>query len=117
MGTFCLYLGLTLALEAPVYLLAFRGRSLKERLVLWVAANTTSYPLVFFYFPYLPWSDHACELAAEVWAPLCEMAVAQFLWRRVVARERVLIVLANLVSWLVGRQLVHYLLHYTNWLD
>ena len=117
MRVFLIFLGLTLALESPVYLLAFRGRSLKERLVLWVAANTTSYPLVFFYFPYLPWSDRACELAAEVWAPLCEIAVAQFLWTRVLARERVLIVLANLVSWLVGRELVLFLLHHTSWLD
>ena len=103
------YLGLTLALEAPVYLLALRSRTPRERLVLWLIANAISYPPVFYFFPYLSLPPLACELLAEIWAPVCEIGVAWVLLPQLNRREMGWIVLANLVSWLPGRFLVRAL--------
>ena len=105
-AAFVLYFGLTLLLEAPVYWLALNSRSAKERVVVWFTANAISYPPVFFLFAYLPFSALTCELVSEVWAPLCEIAVAWFLLGRLSAREQIMIVGANLISWWVGKALI-----------
>jgi len=112
---FGLFFALTLVLEAPVYLVAFQTRPFKERIILWFCANATSYPPVFFLFPYLPISPLARELSAEVWAPLCEIGVASFLLGKITPRERGWIVVANLLSWLTGRLIVATVFGYAPW--
>lgn len=103
---FSVLLGLTMLLEGPIYLLAFSRRSTKEKVVLWLCANIASYPAVFFIFPYLPFSPMVCELSAEVWAPVCEIAVARYLLGPLSRTEVGAVIVANLVSWLVGRVIV-----------
>lgn len=102
---FVVYLGLTLVLEAPIYAALLRHRRWKERIIFWLAANLFSYPLVFYYFPYLDYSPLTCELLAEVWAPLCEIAVGAIILARFNRRDVVAIVVANLFSWQVGNLL------------
>ncbi len=104
-GPFLAYLGLTMLLEAPWFLWGFRQRSARHRVAVWAAANVYSYPAVFFYFPYLGWPDWQWVLAAEIWAPLCELCVAAFLLSGLTRREALAIVLANLFSWGVGHLL------------
>lgn len=102
MGLFLSGLSLTLVLEAPVFLAGLRHRPWKERVSFWLAANVYSYPAVFFLFPYLPLSAGLCQGLAEVWAPLCEIAVGAFILPKFTRRDALVVVAANLFSWLVG---------------
>lgn len=102
---FSAYLGMTLALEAPIYAALLSHRSWKERIVFWLAANLFSYPLVFYYFPYLDYPALSRELLAEIWAPLCEIAVGAIILARFSRRDALAIVMANLFSWQVGNLL------------
>ena len=109
MTTFFIFLALTLALEAPLFFYLLRDRSWRQRIVFWLAANVYSYPAVYFFFPYLDLPPHLCEGLAEVWAPLCEIAVGYFILPRFSRREALDVVAANLFSWAVGRALVSLL--------
>lgn len=105
-GLFLGYLSLTLLLEAPWFFAGFRDRSTRQRWVVWITANAYSYPLVFFVFPRLGWPEWQWALAAEAWAPLCELLVAAFLLSGLTRREATAIILANLFSWGVGELLL-----------
>lgn len=102
MTLFLACLTLTLALEAPVFFVGLRHRPWKQRVSFWLAANVYSYPAVFFFFPYLPLSSELCQGLAEVWAPLCEIAVGAFILPKFSRRDALVVVAANLFSWLVG---------------
>lgn len=102
-------LALTLLLESPFYLYGLRSYSWKTRVTYWLAANMLSYPAVFFLFPQLGWSSWMQEVGAEIWAPVCEVAVGWFLVPRFCRREAGIVVFANLFSWLVGRLIVSWI--------
>lgn len=106
MQTFLIFLGLTLALEAPVFFYLLRHRSWRQRVAFWLAANIYSYPAVYFFFPYLELPPHVCLGLAETWAPLCEIAVGYFILPGFSRREALAVVAANLFSWAVGSALV-----------
>lgn len=97
------FLGLTLALEAPLYFFLLRHRPWKTRIIFWLAANLFSYPAVFYFFPYLAWPGWAIELAAEVWAPASEVLVGLIILPKFGYRDILVVALANLYSWGVGR--------------
>lgn len=103
---FLVYLGLTLLLEAPVYATLLSHRRWKERVIFWLAANLYSYPAVFYYFPYLDCSALTRELLAESWAPLCEIVVGAIILPQFRRRDALTVVVANLVSWQLGRFLL-----------
>lgn len=106
MEQFLLFLTLTMILEAPFYLFLLRHRRRKERVVFWLTANVYSYPPVFFIFPHLPLPAVVCELGAELWAPLCEIAVGAILLQQFGRRETAVVVAANLFSWAAGKALL-----------
>ena len=102
MTLFLSCLALTLVLEAPVFFAGLRHRPWKQRASFWLAANVYSYPAVFFLFPYLRLSPGLCQGLAEMWAPLCEIAVGAFILPKFSKRDALVVVAANLFSWLLG---------------
>jgi hypothetical protein len=102
---FLWFLGLTLALEAPLYWLMLPYRRPRERVAFWLAANICSYPAVYFFFPRLYQPAWVCELMAEIWAPICEVAVGLIILPRPQWKDARAVVAANLFSWLVGKGL------------
>lgn len=95
-----------MVLEAPVYFLMLKNRPWRERIAFWISANLVSYPAVFFIFPHLDWARWACELGAEIWAPLSEVAVGRFILPKFSWRDVLTVICANLFSWGLGRFLV-----------
>lgn len=107
MKLFLAFLSLTLLLEAPVYFILLKNRPWRERITFWLTANLVSYPPVFFIFPHLDWARWACELGAEIWAPVSEIAVGRFILPHFSKRDMATVVVANLFSWGVGRFLLY----------
>lgn len=93
-------------LEAPFFFFLLPHRRWSERVAFWAVANLLSYPPVFFLFPYLTAPAWAREAGAELWAPLCEIVVGAILLQRFGRREVVVVLAANLVSWLAGKALL-----------
>jgi hypothetical protein len=103
--------GLTLALEAPVVLtlLGAGEARLLRRFILFVFANLATHPLVWFFFPLLPWSRAASLTVSELWAFAAEAVFFVSLGRRISPRRAVVTsLLANVASFSLGWLLIHY---------
>lgn len=107
--------GATLLLEAPIVLWLLRGveKSLSRRVVLLIAANLATHPLVWFFFRELPLRRLDRLLLSEAWAFLAEGLLYGLLatggarprLRRSLVRGALVSLLANGFSWGLGTQL------------
>ena len=108
MSLFLTFLTLTLILEAPFFF-SLTHRRWRERLAFWLTANIFSYPPVYFLFPHLGLTGWMKEGLAEVWAPLCEIVVGAIVLQRFGRRDALIVIVANLFSWLVGKLILRLL--------
>lgn len=103
--------GLTLALEAPLvlWLLASAEASLSKRLTLILFGNLATHPLVWFFFPLLPWGRPLSIALSELWAFGAEALFYWSMTERLTLRQAVTAsLLANATSFSFGWVLVRY---------
>jgi hypothetical protein len=103
--------GLTLALEAPVVLTLLSAGEPRwlRRVSLFVFANLVTHPLVWFFFPLLPWARPASLTLSELWAFGAEAVFFASLGERVSPwRAAATSLLANGTSFSLGWLLTRY---------